>query len=181
MLPTLGLVLMAFLSARTMQDTSCKPETVLDVAHGRDYTMTICGVGVISLRGVEAPLRSPDVLMPLRIGPRTSEPNPESFVGPNSAELVGGHNIGPEAIKYLSKFVGRRVTLVNDGYRMGDGGGRRYAYVFLPDKTLVNAEMIRLGLGYADRQGTHPRRDEFIAIEAGARRAKLGVWSEKVP
>lgn len=176
----LALVFFTFVSAaRTTQDVACKPDTLLAAAHGRDYTLTICGVGVISLRGVEAPLRSADVLMPLTIGPRLGESTP--IAGPNSVELVGGINIGPEAVAYLSKFVGQRVTIVYDGYRMGDGGGRRYAYVFLAGKTLLNAEMIRLGYGYADRQGTHPRRDEFLALEAGARRAKVGVWSEKVP
>ena len=31
--------------------------------------------------------------------------------------------------------------------------------------------------GYADRQGSHPRRDEFIAIEMMAQRAKVGLWA----
>ena len=180
MLSALPLVLLAFVSAaRTTQDIACKPDTVLAAAHGRDYTLTICGVGVISLRGVEPPLRSADALMPLTIGPRVGES--ATIAGPNSAELVGGINIGPDAVAYLSKFVGQRVTIVYDGYRIGDGEGRRYAYVSLPGKTLLNTEMIRLGLGYADRQGTHPRRDEFIALEASARRSKVGVWSEKMP
>ena len=172
----LALVFLAFVSAaRTTQDVACKPDTLLGVAHGRDYTLTICGVGVVGLRGVEPPLRSANAL--IRVTPGDSLP----AGAPNSAELVGGNNVGPDAIAYLSKFVGQRVTIVDDGYRMGDGGGRRYAYVFLAGKTLLNAEMIRLGYGYADRQGTHPRRDEFLALEAGARRAKVGVWSEKVP
>ena len=180
MLAALGLVFVALVStAQATQDVACKPDTVLAVAHGRDYTLTICGVGVISLRGVEPPLRGADALMPLTIGPRSGEST--AIAGPNSAELVGGNNVGPDAIAYLSKFVGQRVTVVYDGYRMGDDGGRRYAYVFLRDKTFVNTEMIRLGLGYADRQGTHPRRDEFLALEASARRSKVGVWSEKVP
>ena len=52
-----------------------------------------------------------------------------------------------------------------------------YAYVFLPDKTVVNAELIRRGFAYADRQGSHPRRDEFVALEESARRQKVGVWN----
>ncbi len=176
MLVALALVFLAFVSAvRTTQDVACKPDTLLAVAHGRDYTLTICGVGVISLRGVEPPLRSANAL--IRVTPGDSP----SAGAPHSAELVGGINIGPEAVAYLSKFVGQRVTIVYDGYRIGDGEGRRYAYIFLAGKTLLNAQMIRLGYGYADRQGTHPRRDEFLALEASARRAKVGVWSEKVP
>ncbi len=176
MLVALALVFLTFVSAaRTTQDVACKPDTLLAAAHGRDYTLTICGVGVVGLRGVEPPLRSANAL--IRVTPGDSL----ASGAPNSAELVGGINIGPEAVAYLSKSVGQRVTIVYDGYRMGDGGDRRYAYIFLAGKTLLNAEMIRLGYGYADRQGTHPRRDEFLALEAGARRAKLGVWSEKVP
>ena len=180
MLAALGLVFVALVStAQPTQDVACKPDTVLAVAHGRDYTLTVCGVGVISLRGVEPPLRSANVLIRVPPGSRTNESLP--FGAPDSAELVGGNNVGPDAIAYLSKFVGQRVTVVYDGYRMGDDGGRRYAYVFLRDKTFVNIEMIRLGLGYADRQGTHPRRDEFLALEMSARRSKVGVWSEKMP
>ncbi len=157
-----ALVFMAFVSAG--QNIGCKPGVVLDAAHGRDYTLTICGVGVVGLRGVEPPLRTADGI-PLERGPA-------------SGELLGGPNVNPEAMAFLSKLIGQRVTVLNDGYRMGDRSERQYAYVFLPDKkTLLNAQMIRPGLGYADRQGSHPRRDEFIAIEEGARRLKLGVWA----
>jgi hypothetical protein len=171
MAAALGLVFAAFIS--TAQEAQCKPGTVVDVRHGRDYTLQICGVGQVGLRGVEPPLRSADELMPMR-GPAELP----MIVGPGSAELVGGRNIGPEAVGFLSKLVGQRVTIVSDGYRIGDMGGRQYAYVFLPDKTLLNAEMIRLGYGYADRQGSHPRRDEFIALEETARRTSVGVWAK---
>jgi hypothetical protein len=172
MVAVLVLALTSFSAAP--QTANCKPGVVLDVAHGRDYTLTICDVGVIALRGVEAPLRVADGMRPI-IGDPTGVPRPPMEL-PISG-VLGGKNISPEAVAYLSKVVGQRVTLVNDGYRIGDLGGRQYAYVYLPDKTLLNTEMIRLGYGYADRQGSHPRRDEFIALEALARRAKAGVWS----
>ena len=73
------------------------------------------------------------------------------------------------------------VTIVEDGWRMGDPPGRRYVYAFLPDKTLINAELIKRGFGYADRQGSHPRRDEFLALESAARRQRLGVFAERTP
>jgi hypothetical protein len=171
MLTMLGLALMAL--TVTAQDVTCKSGVVLEVAHGRDYTLNICGAGIVGLRGVEPPLRTATALRPIVGGPDQAFP-PE---GPSSGDILGGKNVGPEAVAFLSKLIGQRVTLVNDGYRMGDGGGRQYAYVFLSDKTLLNAEMIRLGLGYADRQGSHPRRDEFIAIEMMAQRAKVGVWA----
>ena len=145
----------------TAQGPPCITNQVLAVEHGRDYTLTICGAGLVALRGVEPPLRSANI-----VGPPIG-----------GGELLGGKNIAPDALAYLSSLVGQRVTLVYDGYRIGDLEGRRYAYVFLPDKTFVNAQMIQRGLGYADRQGSHPRRDEFIALEASARRAKVGLWA----
>jgi hypothetical protein len=172
MLTTLGLAFVVLIS--TAQDVRCKPGTVIDVAHGRDYTLNICGVGVVGLRGVEPPLRSAAGSFPMMRGPGSGE----STVGrPTSGDILGGRNVGPEAVAFLSKLVGQRVTIVNDGYRIGDSGDRQYAYVFLPDKMLLNAQMIRLGYGYADRQGSHPRRNEFIALEDTARRSKVGVWA----
>jgi endonuclease YncB( thermonuclease family) len=50
--------------------------------------------------------------------------------------------------------------------------------VFLTGKSQLNAEMIERGYGHPDRQGSHPPRDEFIAIEDTARRNKLGVWAQ---
>ena len=90
--------------------------------------------------------------------------------------MLGGKNIAPDVLAYLSKLIGERVTIVFDGYRIGDREGRRYGYVSLAKK-MINTEMIQLGFGYAAREGSHPRRDEFIALEALARRAKVGVWS----
>jgi endonuclease YncB( thermonuclease family) len=147
----------------SLQDVKCKAGQVLAVEHGRDYTLDVCGVGVVALRGVEPPLRSASAF-PLERG---------RMVG---GELLGGRNVAPEAMAYLSKLVGQRITIVFDGYRISDKEGRRYGYVSL-DKTLINAQMIQLGYGYAAREGSHPRRDEFIALEGVARREKVGVWS----
>ena len=159
MVVAFGFALFTLIAAA--QSTECKVGQVLAVEHGRDYLLNVCGVGRIALRGVEPPLRSADIVRP-PIG---------------GGELLGGKNIGPDALAYLSTVVGQRMTLVYDGWRIGDLEGRRYAYVYLPDKTFLNAQMIQRGYGYADRQGSHPRRDEFIALEAAARRSKVGVWS----
>jgi len=159
MLTALGLAFVALISSA--QNAECKTGQVMSVEHGRDYILNVCGAGLVALRGVEPPLRWADIVRP-PIG---------------GGELLGGKNIGPDAIAFLSNVVGQRVTLVYDGWRIGDREGRRYAYVFLADKTFLNAQMIQRGYGYADRQGSHPRRDEFIALEATARRAKLGVWA----
>ncbi len=154
--------------------SGCQPGEVVEVNRGRDYTLNICSIGVVALRGVEPPLASAEGL-PATVGrtPPGVDPNL-----PNSGELLGDKDLGPQALQFLRElFIGKRVTIIEDGFRIGDPGGRTYVYAFLPDKTVVNAELIRRGYGYADRQGSHPRRDQFIALEESARRLKLGVWA----
>ena len=171
MSPVLPVVLISFAvaisAAQSTQTTTCTSGQVLGVQHGRDYVLNVCDLGSVALRGVEPPLRTATV-MGLPGGGRMP------LVG---GELLGDRNIGPDALAFLSTVVGQRVTLVHDGWRIGDLDGRRYAYVFLRDKTFLNAQMIQRGYGYADRRGSHPRRDEFIALEAEARRSKVGVWA----
>lgn len=131
----------------------------MQVDGGRDYTITLCGGSVVGLRGVEAPLHA--------------VPG-----GIDTGDILGDKDISPEALKFLAGLlVGKKVALVFDGYRMGDRIGGQYAYVYLPDKTLVNAEVIRRGYGYAERQGAHPMRVQFFALEDAAHRAKVGVWN----
>jgi Staphylococcal nuclease homologue len=162
------------LSVAAFQQPPCQPGQVLEVNRGRDYTLNICGIGVVALRGAEPPLASASGHLPLGRTP----PGVDRSL-PVSGEVLGKTDIGPEALDFLRElFAGKRVTISEDGWRMGDPGGRTYVYAFLPDKTLVNAELIRRGFAYADRQGAHPRRDHFIALEEGARRQKLGVWKQ---
>jgi Staphylococcal nuclease homologue len=154
------------IAATATQKPSCPAGQVLDVQRGQDYIINVCGVGEIGLRGVEPPLSTAVLTRGMAAG------------GTFGGELLGDRDVGPEALTYLTGLlVGKRVTLVQDGWRVGDDSGRQYAYVYAPDKTLVNAELIRRGLGYADRRGFHPKRDEFLALEETARRAKAGVWA----
>jgi hypothetical protein len=152
---------------------ACQPGQVLEVNRGRDYTLNICGIGVVALRGVEPPLATAQGHLP----PGPTPPGADRRL-PMSGEILGGRDIGPQAVQFLlDLFAGKRITIAEDGWRIGDLGGHRYVYAFLPDKTLVNAALIRRGFGYADRQGSHPRRDEFFALEESARRQKVGVWA----
>jgi len=160
--------------AASLQQAPCLSGHVLDVDRGRDYTLNICGVGVIALRGVEPPLRVANGFPSLGPNPPGAEPNL-----PISGEVLGSKDVGPQGVAYLRELlVGKRITVVDDGWRIGDPPGRRYAYAFQPDKTLVNAELIKRGYGYADRQGSHPKRDQFIAVEESARRQRVGVWAQ---
>ena len=159
--------------AGLLQQPTCRPGQVLDVNRGRDYTLNICGVGVVALRGVEPPLAFADGYPPLGRTPPGIDPNL-----PISGDVLGDEDIGPQALQFLQALLaGKRVTIVEDGFRMGDPGGRTYVYAFLPDGTVVNAELIRRGYAYADRQGSHPRRNQFISLEESARRQKVGLWA----
>ena len=160
------------------QQTACQPGQVLEVARGRDYPVNICGVGVVALRGVEPPLYMAGGFFSPGPTPPGANPNP----GCPPGDVLGDKDLGPQAVEFLrALFAGKRVTIVEDGWRVGDPPGRRYVYAFLPDKTLINAELIKRGFGYADHQGSDPRRDEFLALESAARRQRLGVFAERTP
>src|SRR5262245_4924013 len=143
--------------ARTTQKPSCTSGQVLDLKRGQDYIINVCGVGEVGLRGVEPPLGTAVFAGGLVAGRA------------RGGEVLGDRDVGREALAYLSGLlVGKRVTLIQDGWRVGDYSGRQYVYMYAPDKTLVNAELIRRGLGYAERRGFHPKRDEFLALEEAA-------------
>lgn len=54
--------------------------------------------------------------------------------------------------------------------------GRLLRYVYLPDGTLLNAELIAQGYGFAYRSFPFEKKEEFIALEQNARAAKRGLW-----
>jgi len=156
----LSMIAFTLLTLGFQQQSTCTAGQVTGVDAGRDYTVTLCGGLTVGLRGVEAPLRS----IP---------------GGINTGDILGDKNVSPEALKFLGGLLlGKTVTLVYDGYRINDSIGRQYAYVYLADRTLVNAELIRRGYGYADRQAMHPMRNQFFALEETAHRAKVGVWNQ---
>jgi hypothetical protein len=166
------MIVLALILAVAVQQSPCRAGEVIKVERGRDYTLTICGLGTLALRGVEPPLGAATGMRPIELQKRITD-----FDLPVSGEILGQNDLGPNGIALVQLLVsGRRVTIGEDGWRDGDPPGRRYAYVFLPDKRLVNLELIKRGYAYADRLGSHPRRDEFIATEEGARRQKIGVW-----
>ena len=101
MFTAVALAFVAYISIA--QNVPCAPGQVMAVDHGRDYTLNVCGVGLVALRGVEPPLRSAHIAHP-PIG---------------GGELLGGKNVAPDAVAFLSTAVGQRVTPVYDGWRIG--------------------------------------------------------------
>lgn len=86
---------------------------------------------------------------------------------------------GLEAAAFTRRLCeGRRVRLQFEVGNTQDRYGRTVAYVFLDDGRLVNAEIIRLGYGYAYTRFPFARMEEFRALEAEARTARRGLWAE---
>ncbi len=61
-----------------------------------------------------------------------------------------------------------------------DKYNRLLRYVYLPDGTLVNAEIIKQGYGFAYLTYPFQKADEFKTYEAQARKDNIGLWSSCV-
>ena len=77
---------------------------------------------------------------------------------------------------YLQQLVlGKNVRVQYDPY--GDEKDTSRAYVFLPDGTLVNAEMLRKGLARVDATRPFAHQEEFEHLEKEAQASGLGIWT----
>jgi micrococcal nuclease len=73
---------------------------------------------------------------------------------------------------------GQRVRLEYDQLRY-DHFGRLLAYLFLPDQTLINAEMVRQGLAHVYLHTPNVRyRDLLLAAQREALEANRGLWPQ---
>jgi micrococcal nuclease len=116
-------------------------------------TITVSGVGVVRLLGVDAPEKSG--------GYRESEP------------------FGDAATAFMRRLLdGKDVTLEFDGPRK-DQYNRTLAYVLLPDRRIANVEIIRAGLAETYRRFDYRRKPEFQAAERDAREARRGMWASR--
>ena len=91
---------------------------------------------------------------------------------------VGKMYYGPEATAFTAKRCeGKRVTLLID--TVGDIRGyygRLLAYVKLDDDTILNAELIRTGHGYAYLSYPHSEFDNYKQLMEEAIEQKTGLW-----
>lgn len=73
---------------------------------------------------------------------------------------------------------GQRLHLEYDQARY-DHYGRLLAYLFLPDGTMVNAELVRQGLAHVYSHPPNFRfRDALLAAQRDALEARRGVWQK---
>ena len=116
-------------------------------------TITVSGVGVVRLLGVDAPEKTG--------GYRQSEP------------------FGDAATAFMKRLVeGQIVKLEYDGARK-DQYNRTLAYVFLPDGRLANVEIIKAGFAETYRRFEYTRKPVFFAAEREAKDAKRGMWAAR--
>lgn len=118
-------------------------------------TITVSGVGVVRLIGVDAPEKTG--------GYRDSEP------------------YGDAATRFMRTLLdGKDVRLEYDGDRK-DQYNRTLAYVYLPDGQMANLEIIRAGYAETYRRFEYRRKPEFFAAEREAKAARRGMWATRSP
>jgi micrococcal nuclease len=116
-------------------------------------TITVSGVGVVRLLGVDAPEKTG--------GYRQSEP------------------FGDAATSFMKRLLeGQIVRLEYDGAAK-DQYNRTLAYVFLPDGRLANVEIIKAGFAETYRRFEYKRKPDFFAAEREAKDAKRGMWATR--
>ncbi|MBN1556317.1 MAG: thermonuclease family protein [Phycisphaerae bacterium] len=91
-------------------------------------------------------------------------------------------HFGPQASAYTKReALHKAVRLELLPHRTRDKYNRLLAYVFLPDGTMLNRNLIVTGHGYADPRFDHPRKSEFLRLQTQARRQKQGLWADPHP
>lgn len=80
--------------------------------------------------------------------------------------LIGGNNVRLEADP---------LDTNRDRYN------RLLRYIYLPDGTLVNSEIISHGYGFAYLSFPFMKSDEFRTLQKTAREQNLGLWSKCTP
>jgi len=85
---------------------------------------------------------------------------------------------GKEASEFTKRMVeGKKVRLEFD-WQKRDKYGRLLAYVYLPDGTFLNAEIIKQGYGFAYTRFPFKYLEEFRQYEREARENSRGLWGK---
>lgn len=143
-----ALVTLALLAAVPSSAAAQRVRQVID-----GDTITVSGVGVVRLLGVDAPEKHG--------GYRPSEP------------------FGDAATAFMKRLLeGKDVRLEYDGARK-DQYNRTLAYVFLPDGRLANLEIIKAGLAETYRRFEYQRKPAYFAAEREAKEARRGMWATR--
>jgi micrococcal nuclease len=90
-----------------------------------------------------------------------------------------GEYFGRESGEYLRKRIEGREVVLKPGAEPFDKYGRRLAFIYLPDGTFINEEMVRLGFAETFRSFPFSGREKFLALEDQAREKELGMWGKR--
>lgn len=90
---------------------------------------------------------------------------------------------GVAAASFTKNLIGsNRLRLEADPLNTDtDRYGRYLRYIYLPDNTLVNAEIIKQGYGFAYTGFPFTKSDEFIGYQKQAREQGKGLWASCTP
>lgn len=90
---------------------------------------------------------------------------------------------GVVAAGFTKNLIGRNnVRLEADPLNTDlDRYGRYLRYIYLPDGTLVNAEIIKQGYGFAYTGFPFTKSDEFLKYQTEARENNRGLWGSCTP
>ncbi|PLX94720.1 MAG: hypothetical protein C0619_02315 [Desulfuromonas sp.] len=77
----------------------------------------------------------------------------------------------------IQRVKGDLVRLEFDRQKQ-DKFGRTLAYLYLPDGSLLNRQLIREGLASTYRRYDFRLKQEFLAVEQQARDAAIGLWAQ---
>jgi micrococcal nuclease len=105
------------------------------------------------------------------------------YIGVNTPEIDHEANtaepFGFEARARNMELIGsRRIRLEFDIERF-DGYGRTLAYVFLPDGSMVNETLVRVGLAYCLYTLPNIRyEDRLLRAQREAMQARVGIWGK---
>ena len=83
---------------------------------------------------------------------------------------------GKEAYLFTQRMVEGKEVRLEFVWQRTDKYGRLLAYLFLPDGTFLNAEIIKQGYGFAYTRFPFKYLEEFRRYEREARANRTGLW-----
>ena len=105
------------------------------------------------------------------------------YIGINTPEIAhpekgkAGEPYANQALQHNKRLVYRKQVRLEFDREKHDHYGRLLAYVFLPDDTFVNAELLRVGLGYALPKKPNERHWKILLkAQREAMTAGKGIW-----
>ena len=85
---------------------------------------------------------------------------------------------GKEASEFTKNRLFEKPVLLAFDWNLRDRYGRLLAYIYLPDGSCHNADIIREGYGHAYTRFPFQFLEEFRALEREARENERGLWGE---